>query len=252
DAPAAVNFTATVTDAMSVSAQKAFTLTIAPGLSFTTAATLPEATAGTAYTFALAATGGREPYSWRIADGALPDGLSLNATSGVISGTPSASGTFNFTVEVADAAGLKAARVHTIVSNLPTVATLHLSGIPATIAPLQQPAIDIVLANAYPVAITGRLNLAFVPANGMPDDPAVQSSSGGRSATFTIAANDTRATFSVPQLMIQSGSVAGSIQFTVESLRAGTSPLPAPTDPIATALIAPAAAVVRGVEVRRN
>ena len=80
----------------------------------------------------------------------------------------------------------------------------------------------------------------------------MQFSSGGRSATFTIAATDTRAAFSVARLLIQSGSVAGTIQFTVESLRAGASILPAPSSPVGTAVVPPAAAVIRGVEVRRT
>jgi hypothetical protein len=86
----------------------------------------------------------------------------------------------------------------------------------------------------------------------MPDDPSVQFSSGGRSVSFTIAANDTRAAFSIPRLLIQSGSVAGTINFTVESLRAGSSTLPSPSSPIGTAQVPPAAAVVQSVEVRRS
>ncbi|HTK75119.1 MAG TPA: putative Ig domain-containing protein, partial [Gemmataceae bacterium] len=251
-APVTANFSAAVSDSRNVTAQKAFTMTVAPGVTFTSAATLPGAVAGEQYSFTFTATGGRAPYSWRIADGELPDGLALNAVSGTISGTPSASGTFNFTVEVADAAGLKTNRVHTVVVDLPTVATLRVNGVPATLGPMQQPQVDLVLVNPYPVAITGRLNLSFVPASGMPDDPSVQFSSGGRSASFTIAANDTRAAFSVPRLLIQSGSVAGTIQFTVESLRAGSSTLPAPSSPIGTAQIPASAAVVRTMEVRRS
>jgi hypothetical protein len=252
ESPSTANFTVTVTDSLNVTAQKAFTLTIVPGVTFTSPATLPNAVAGVAYTFTLAATGGRTPYSWRISNGALPEGLALVAASGVISGTPASSGTFNFTVEVTDSASLRATRVHTLVVDLPTVAALRVTGVPATLSPLQQPQLEVVISNPYPVEITGRLNLSFVPATGMPDDPAVQFSSGGRSATFTIAANDTRATFSVPRMMIQSGSVAGAIQFTVESLRAGTSTLPNPTEPIGSAQVPAAAAVVRTVEVRRT
>jgi hypothetical protein len=66
-------------------------------------ATLASATAGTAYSSPLAATGGTPAYTWSIANGSsLPAGLTLAATTGIISGTPSTSGTFNFNVAVSD------------------------------------------------------------------------------------------------------------------------------------------------------
>lgn len=60
-------------------------------------------TAGTAYSATLQASGGTSPYSWSVGSGSLPAGLTLNALSGVISGTPTLSGTSTFTVEVTDA-----------------------------------------------------------------------------------------------------------------------------------------------------
>jgi large repetitive protein len=246
------NFTASVTDSASVTAQKAFTLTVAPGLTFTTAAALPDAIAGTPYSFTLQASGGRTPYSWRITDGALPDGLALNAVSGAIGGTPAITGTFNFTVEVSDATGLKGARVHTLVSSLPGFPTLAVTGVPSSLAALQQPTLDVTISAPYPVAISGRLNLAFVPASGMPDDPSVQFSTGGRSVPFTIVANSTRATFSSPQLAVQSGSVAGTLRFTIDSLQAGSAPVPAPGAPVATAQVTAAAALIRRLTVTRT
>jgi large repetitive protein len=246
------NFTATVTDGANLTAQKAFTLTVAPGLTLTGPAALPNAVAGAPYSFTLTASGGQQPYSWRVSNGALPDGLALNSATGVISGTPTAGGTFNFTVEVADAANLKGSRVETIVAALPAQPTLLLSGIPATLAPLQQPAVTLGLSAPYPVAITGRLNLTFTPAAGMPDDPSIQFSSGGHSVAFTIPANATRATFPQPQLAVQTGSVAGALQFTAESLQAGGSALPSPGGPLASAQLSPAAASIRSVTVRRS
>jgi hypothetical protein len=147
---------------------------------------------------------------------------------------------------------LKGSLVHTIVSNLPSLPSLAVAGVPTTLTALQQPSLDLAFAAPYPVAVTGRLNLTFIPATGMPDDPAVQFSSGGRSATFTIPANDTHATFSVPRLALQSGSVAGTIQFTVESLRAGTVSLPAPTGPLQASQVTPGAAFIRSVTVART
>jgi hypothetical protein len=64
-----------------------------------TTATLPAGTAGQAYNQTLAATGGLSPYTWSIASGSLPGGLTLGS-DGVITGTPGAGGTTNITVRV--------------------------------------------------------------------------------------------------------------------------------------------------------
>ena len=96
------NFTATVTDSGSPAQTKsaAMTLLIASNQLTITTATLPSATNGVAYSQALQATGGSPGYTWSITSGSLPSGMSL--TSGVISGTPTSSGTFNFTASVTD------------------------------------------------------------------------------------------------------------------------------------------------------
>ena len=60
---------------------------------------LPSATVGSPYSAALAAAGGRPPYRWEISRGTLPAGLSLS-TGGTISGTPSATGTFDIEFRV--------------------------------------------------------------------------------------------------------------------------------------------------------
>ncbi len=50
----------------------------------------------------MSASGGTPAYTWSIGAGSLPPGLTLAATSGTISGTPSATGTYNFTATVTD------------------------------------------------------------------------------------------------------------------------------------------------------
>jgi predicted RNA-binding protein with TRAM domain len=64
---------------------------------------LPVGQVGVAYEAALEAAGGIEPYTWAIVDGTLPDGLELDAETGVISGIPTEGDVFEFTVQVTDA-----------------------------------------------------------------------------------------------------------------------------------------------------
>ena len=63
-------------------------------------AVLPNASTGVAYTATLAAQAGVTPYTWSISTGTLPAGLTLAASTGVISGTPTGTGTSSFTVKV--------------------------------------------------------------------------------------------------------------------------------------------------------
>ena len=68
----------------------------------TTASATGAGTVGAAMTLHLSADGGLLPYAWSVSSGAMPAGLTLNSTSGVITGTPAAAGTFSLTVAVTD------------------------------------------------------------------------------------------------------------------------------------------------------
>ena len=81
---------------------KALSITILEPPTITTT-TLPDGVMGTAYNATLAATG-TTPITWSIENGNLPTNLSLS-TTGIISGTPTATGTFNFTVKAINSAG---------------------------------------------------------------------------------------------------------------------------------------------------
>jgi hypothetical protein len=63
---------------------------------------LPSGTLNYQYSATLGASGGVPPYTWSLGSGSLPPGLNLDA-SGLISGTPTAVGTYPFTVQLADA-----------------------------------------------------------------------------------------------------------------------------------------------------
>jgi hypothetical protein len=91
-----------------------FSLTTAStGVSIATPSILPSGSVTTPYSQALAAAGGVSPYTWSLTSGALPAGLALSA-GGVISGTPTASGNFNFTAQVQDTTALTASQAFTM------------------------------------------------------------------------------------------------------------------------------------------
>jgi uncharacterized protein YhjY with autotransporter beta-barrel domain len=82
-------------------ATAAYSLSIAAPTIVMSPATLPNATAAAAYSQTLTASGGTGPYRYAITAGALPAGLSLSST-GLLSGSPTAGGTFNFTITATD------------------------------------------------------------------------------------------------------------------------------------------------------
>ncbi len=113
-------FTVQVKDANQTTATKSLTIAIYAPLAVSTAS-LPIGSTGTAYSQTLTATGGLTPYTWSITSGALPAGLTLAASSGVISGTPTATGTSTFTIQALDANLTAATKSLTIVIYVPLV-----------------------------------------------------------------------------------------------------------------------------------
>jgi hypothetical protein len=98
-------FTITVTDSAGFSNSEQFMLAVS-SLSITTTSPLPPGTVNTAYDspgLQFAATGGTAPYTWSVASGSsLPAGLALDPTTGILSGTPTTAGTFNFGITATD------------------------------------------------------------------------------------------------------------------------------------------------------
>jgi IPT/TIG domain/Putative Ig domain len=92
---------------------------------------LPAATVQSNYLATLAVRGGRAPYSWSAVSGQLPAGLTLNLSTGTITGTPASSGAFSFTARVQDAnASVASTRFSLVVSPKKSLA-------PPNPAPLQ-------------------------------------------------------------------------------------------------------------------
>src|SRR6266404_4907870 len=108
NATGSFSFTVTATDADSHAASKPLSITVAaPPLSVAAIPAL-ETVMGLSFNYQLSVTGGTSPYAWSAVPGAIPPGLNLNATGGLISGTPTAGGLFTFSVTVRDSASVSA------------------------------------------------------------------------------------------------------------------------------------------------
>jgi CSLREA domain-containing protein len=106
-------FTAQVVSGDGQTASQEFTISVNDVLTMTTEA-LPQGLMNALYNETLVASGGAGAYSWSLAAGTPPAGLSLDASSGLISGTPSVGETATFTVEVASGDGQTAQQALTI------------------------------------------------------------------------------------------------------------------------------------------
>lgn len=91
--------------------------TVADLLTITTTS-LPNATVGSPYDATIATTGGQAPYSWELASGSVPAGLTFR--DGRLSGTPTTAGTAGFAVTVHGSTGQSATQPLTLVINSPS------------------------------------------------------------------------------------------------------------------------------------
>ena len=179
-----------------------------------------------------------------VGSGALPGGITLSS-SGLLSGTPTAAGAFSFAVSVTDSKQTTVAQPYELTINTPPVSTPTVIGVGSTAPPAQQPTISVQIGQPYPTDLMGTVTLTFAPATGNVDDPSIQFSTGGRTATFTVPAGQTEAVFPAA-VSLGTGTVAGTITLTLHFEADGqdATPSPAPTQVIT---IAPQAPVITKV-----
>ena len=146
-------FSVNVIDANNGIATTSITLVVTASVTFTFPAP-PSGVVGTPYSVTLTAAGGTTPYTWSISAGSLPAGLTLNASTGVVSGTPTTAGTSSFTAQVTDSKG-KTATFATSITILSSMLTVAVSASTATVAPGGTVTYTITATNSGQTTLTG-------------------------------------------------------------------------------------------------
>ena len=124
---ATTSVTLTATSVNTASQSASLAITVNPALAITTT-TLAAGTVAVPYSATLTATGGTGALSWTAAPGTLPGGLNLNTSTGILSGAPTAFGTFSVSISVTDhsAVPVTVTQSYSIVINPVTPAiTIH-------------------------------------------------------------------------------------------------------------------------------
>lgn len=120
----------------------------------------PDASKLYAYSQTATGEGGETPYAWSISTGSLPSGLSLNSSTGAITGSPTTTGTSNFTLRLTDHASTVVTKPLSI-----TVDTI-LIGSPSTVSGISTYAVTAGINNT---SDAGPQDIRVLP----PTDPAV-------------------------------------------------------------------------------
>ena len=226
--PGTFNFTVRSTDSSTgtgapFSTTRTYSVTVSPPTIAVAPATLPNPTVGAAYSQTVSASGGTAPYMFAVTAGATPAGVVLSA-AGVLSGTPTAAGTFNFTVTATDNGGFTGSRAYTFTVAAPAIAIA-----PASLA-------NAVAGQAYSSTVTasgGTAPYAFAFTAGSLPSGMTLSSTGVLSGTstmagtfnFTVSATDSSTGAGAPF----SGSRAYSLTVAAPSVIIAPATLPNPT-----------------------
>lgn len=100
-----------------------------PGsLAIATPPSLAAGSVGNPYSVTVSATGGKPPYTWSLS-GTLPPGLTLNASQGIISGTPTTTGTYGFNLTVTDSAAASLTQGFSITINSASTSGFSISNV---------------------------------------------------------------------------------------------------------------------------
>lgn len=117
-------FQITATDAGGCAGNALYAIAVNPGTCpgiTLSPSTLPDATLGSAYSQAVTPTGGAGPFTYGVSGGTLPAGITLDTSTGLLSGTPTATGSYSFAISATDTNGCHAGISYTLKVVCPTI-----------------------------------------------------------------------------------------------------------------------------------
>jgi len=148
-------YTVTIADRAGHTGTLNCSITVNPPPALTLACPGASGQAGVPYSSSVVASGGVPPYTFLLAAGALPTGLSLNASTGAITGTPTAAGSFAFTIEVKDSVGATAFSTCGQSCSAGVVNTWNFSSIPGPLGTSQTYTVNGIAIVAHGYATNG-------------------------------------------------------------------------------------------------
>jgi uncharacterized protein YhjY with autotransporter beta-barrel domain len=148
------------TDSTGFTVSQVYTLAINAATVTLTPATLPAPQVNVAYSQTLSASGGVAPYHFTVSGGQLPPGLTLNATTGVLSGTPSQAASYNATIQVTDSSTGSGPYHASINYQLPTIQQVPVAAAVTATTPA-----NIRAAINVGASVTGPINSVAVATN---------------------------------------------------------------------------------------
>jgi len=225
-ASTALTFTVSDSGSPVQSKSVSLTLTIAPAPLAITTTSLPNGTVGLAYSTTLAATGGTTPFTWSLASGTLPTGLSLNPSTGAITGTPSATvAATPLTFTVSDSGSP--------VQSKSVSLTLTIAPVPLIITTASLPSGKVGVAYSTTLAATGGTTpFTWSLTSGLlPTGLSLNSSTGAITGTPSVPATNLALTFTAKDSGSPPQTTSVSLTLTVAAAPLGitTSSLPSGT-----------------------
>jgi hypothetical protein len=157
----------------------------------TVSGNLPTAKVGVATSTVLTVSGGDAPYTFSVVWGALPPGMSMSATTGSISGTPTKTGEYTFQVQVVDPTGLKGTSSFEMTVNSATAVGVTVTPASTSVTSAGTEQFTAQVTNTSNVAVTWSASTGKISSNGLYTAPSVTANTSA-TVTATSTADPTK------------------------------------------------------------